>query len=71
MEYKIACEMSANNMADHEEIRKAELSHRYFEALKLAGAYAFIDESSEVEMDHLMQVIFGGRVWCCFSDNSQ
>jgi hypothetical protein len=57
LEYKIACEMSADNMADHEEIRKAELSHRYFKALKLAGAYAFIDESSEVEMDHLMQAI--------------
>lgn len=57
LEYKIACEKEADGMADHEEIRKAELSHRYFKALKLAGAFAFIDESNEVEMGHLMQAI--------------
>lgn len=55
--YKINCEMAADQMADHEEIRKAELSHRYFKALKLAGAYAFVDESNEVDMDHLKQAI--------------
>jgi hypothetical protein len=57
LEYKIQCERAADNMADHEEIRKAELSHRYFKALKLAGAFAFIDESSHIEMDHIMQAI--------------
>lgn len=57
LEYKIECEKAADHMADHEEIRKAELSHRYFKALKLAGVYAFIDESSIVEMDHLLQAI--------------
>lgn len=55
--YKIECEKAADALADHEEIKKAELSHRYFKALKLAGAYAFVDESNEVEMDHLMQAI--------------
>ena len=55
--YKIACERAADQMSDHEEIRKAELSHRYFKALKLAGALAFIDESVEIEMDHLMSAI--------------
>lgn len=55
--YKIGCEKAAEGLPDHEEIRKAELSHRYFKALKLAGAYAFIDKSSEVEMDHLMSAI--------------
>lgn len=57
LEYKIECEKLAETMADHEEIRKAELSHRYFKALKLAGAYAFIDESNQIEMDHLLQAI--------------
>lgn len=57
LEYKIECEKAADGMADHEEIRKAELSHRYFKALKLAGALAFVDESSEIEMDHLMSAI--------------
>ena len=57
LEYKIACEKAADLMADHEEIRKAELSHRYFKALKLAGAFAFVDQSTEVRMDHLMSAI--------------
>lgn len=57
VEYKIACERAADGMADHEEIRKAELSHRYFKALKLAGAFAFVDEATEIEMDHLLQAI--------------
>lgn len=55
--YKIECEKAADLMADHEEIRKAEISHRYFKALKLAGAFAYVDESTEVGMDHLMQAI--------------
>lgn len=57
LEYKIACERAAEALAEHEDIRKAELSHRYFKALKLAGAYAFIDASQEVEMDHLLSAI--------------
>lgn len=57
LDYKIECERVADQMADHEEIRKAELSHRYFKALKLSGALAFVDRSSEIEMDHLMQAI--------------
>jgi hypothetical protein len=55
IEYKIQCEEIAEKLPDYEEIRKAELTHRYFKALKLAGVYAFIDESTEVEMDHLLQ----------------
>lgn len=55
--YKAECDRAADAMAYHEEIKKAEVSHRYFKALKLAGAFAFVDESSEVEMDHLMQAI--------------
>lgn len=57
LDYKIECERVADQMADHEEIRKAELSHRYFKALKLSGALAFVDRSSEIEMEHLMQSI--------------
>ncbi|QYW02265.1 bifunctional DNA primase/helicase [Stenotrophomonas phage Philippe] len=55
--YKIECEKAAEQMKDHEEIRKAEISHRYFKALKLAGAYAFVDGSFHVEMHHLMSAI--------------
>lgn len=55
--YKIECEKAAQELREHEEIQKAELSHRYFKALKLAGALAFVDEAIEIEMDHLMSAI--------------
>jgi hypothetical protein len=57
MAYKVSCEREADKLPEHDEIRKAELAHRYFKALKLAGAYAFVDKSNEVEMDHLLQAI--------------
>lgn len=57
LEYKINCEKAADQLAEHQEIEKAELSHRYFKALKLAGALAFVDEAIEVDMDHLLQAI--------------
>ena len=53
IEYKIKCERDAAGYHEHEEIKKAELSHRYFKALKLAGAYAFVDDSIEVTASHL------------------
>jgi len=55
--YRIDCERQAETMSDHEEIKKSEISHRYFKALKLAGAYAFVDQSTEVEMHHLLSAI--------------
>lgn len=53
LEYKLFCERRSRNLSEHDTIRKAELEHRYFKALKLAGAYAFIDESPEITIDHL------------------
>lgn len=55
--YRLQCEAMANEMPEHEEIRKAELSHRYFKSLKLAGVYAFLDEASEIQIPHLRQAI--------------
>lgn len=57
LSYKLECEGRAEKLPEHDEVKKAELSHRYFKALKLAGAYAFIDRSTEVEMDHLLSAI--------------
>lgn len=57
IEYRLMCERYAETLPEHEEIRKAEISHRYFKALKLAGAYAFIDNSIEVCEEHLYQAI--------------
>lgn len=57
IEYRLRCEKEANKYPEHEEIKKAEISHRYFKALKLAGAYAFIDDSPELTEKHLYYAI--------------
>lgn len=57
IEYKLKCEKEAHQYPEHEGMRKAELSHRYFKALKLAGAYAFIDDSPELTETHLYHAI--------------
>jgi len=57
IEYQLACEAKAEEMPDHEEMRKSELSHRYFKAMKLAGTYAFIDQSPEITEDHAYNAI--------------
>lgn len=46
--YKQQCEVIADALPEHQEMRKAELSHRYFKALKLAGAYAFVDGTNDI-----------------------
>lgn len=57
IEYRIICEAASDALPTHEAIKKAEISHRYARALKLAGAYAFVDKSPEITMDHLMSAI--------------
>lgn len=58
LEYKLACEKEAENFPEHDEIKKAEMSHRYFKALKLAGALAYIDLSNNIELEeHLLPAI--------------
>ena len=57
LSYKMHCDNLARELPEHEEIKKAELKHRYFKALKLAGAYAFVDQSTEVEVGHLHSAI--------------
>lgn len=51
--YQLQCERFADTLPEHEEMKKAEIRHRYFKALKLAGAFAFVDDSPEVTTDHL------------------
>jgi hypothetical protein len=54
IDYRLDCEeFSQQNFKDHEEIQKAEMNHRYYKAMKLAGAYAFIDGSATLETKHL------------------
>lgn len=51
--YKTACEEKTTFLKAHQEVLKAELSHRYYKALKLAGAYAFADGCTEILEEHL------------------
>jgi len=57
IEYKLKCEKEASYYTQYDEMKKAEISHRYFKALKLAGAYAFIDDSPELTEQHLYYAI--------------
>lgn len=57
LRYRADCERRSEEFADHEEIKKAEMSHRYFKAYKLAGAYAFVDEEMTLTKDHLYSAI--------------
>jgi hypothetical protein len=48
IQYMIDCQEKAKLLGTNEVARKAELSHRYFKATKLAGTYAFIVGSHEI-----------------------
>ena len=52
IQYRQDSEIKAAELKPHEEIKKAVISHGYWRAVKLAGAYAFIDESPEITQDH-------------------
>lgn len=57
IEYQLDCERRADEIGDHDEIRKAEQTHRFSKALKLAGAYAFVDGDLEVTKEHAHHAI--------------
>lgn len=56
-QYKIDCAVEAENFGEHEEIPRIEMIDRAFKALKLAGAYAFVDMSAEIKLEHLQSAI--------------
>jgi len=53
IEYQMKCEELADDMKDHMSLHKAEMIHRYYKAIKLAGAYTFADNSTEITKEHL------------------
>ena len=57
IQYQLNCERAAEEMSDYESIRKAELQHRYFKAIKLAGAYAFSDGATRITEEHMYAAI--------------
>jgi hypothetical protein len=61
LDYRLHCERLADRMSEYEEVRKAELKHRYFKVAKMAGVYAFVDGSQAITEDHLYQAIALGE----------
>lgn len=57
LEYRKECDIEADKLPEFAGTKKAELSHRHFKALKLAGALAFIDNASTITMTCLLQAI--------------
>jgi hypothetical protein len=57
LKYRMECEKMSEDMPEHMEVQKAELAHRYFKVLKIAGAYAFIDRSMVIDESHLLPAI--------------
>ena len=57
LQYQLDCESRAEMLSSFEPIRKAELQHRYFKAMKLAGCYAFVDQTPEVTEDQMYAAI--------------
>lgn len=53
VKYKLTCEKQASELSEFEAIKKSEIEHRYFKVLKLAGAYAFIDNLDEITPTYL------------------
>ena len=52
-EYQMKCEDLSDNFKPHMNIHKNEMAHRHYKAIKLAGAYTFADNSTEITQDHL------------------
>lgn len=57
LRYRIECEKRAKELPEHQSVYAAEIAHRYFKVLKLAGAYAFLEGSFNVTHAHLQQAI--------------
>ena len=55
--YKLDCEERSKEFSPHEDVRKAEMIHRYFKVLKTAGAYAFVDKEREISSKNLKSAI--------------
>ena len=56
-EYQLVCEARSDQMPEHQEVMRSEIQNRSFKVLKLAGAYAFIDDSPEITEDHIYNAI--------------
>jgi hypothetical protein len=56
-EYQLNCAARSLQLPEHQDLQKRELEERNFKVLKLAGAYAFIDNVPEVTEAHVYNAI--------------
>jgi len=56
-QYKMECEERAAALKEHQEAQRTEMEARFFKALKLAGVYAFVDDSPAITPDHYRAAI--------------
>ena len=57
LEYEANCIHKAKELKKHQEIKKAELVHRYWKVIKLAGILAFIDDRDYISMEDISDAI--------------
>ena len=53
IEYQMDCEARADEFKEHMGVHKAEMMHRYYKVLKLAGAYTFADNQMNISKEHI------------------
>lgn len=57
IEYSLYCRDRADKLGDFDTVRRTELEHRHFKALKLAATYAFIEGSPKITEQHIYEAI--------------
>lgn len=57
LEYRRYGKARAEKLGRYETVQKAELMHRWSKVLKLAGAYAFLDQCSNMTKDHYLMAM--------------
>lgn len=55
--YEQFCKYRASLMPRYDTVERAEMKHRFFKALKLAGAFAFVEEILTITTDHIQAAI--------------
>ena len=55
--YRQKCQERAMEFSDYQESKQTEMAHRHFKCVKLAAAYAFVDSSVYLSMDHWNQAV--------------
>lgn len=69
LEYQILCEDEMDTFKTTDEIRRAEARGRHYKTLKLAGAFAFLDCSSTMKIEHWEAAVKVAEMSAqCFND---